>query len=664
MDFSFLKSRFVEVFYRGKLTPAFVKDVKDKRLRIILPSGKEELLSHSALAFYSEKSSNIKDLNQIIDLLKSQNEVREREKDEINLKEIWEALVEEVEEISAYEAAELVFLEKIDDDKVAGLIRKVVEDKTYFKLKAPNLLLVNSKKEVERLLIQKQKEIERLKKLNEGETFVTALKQGKSIEEFSEEIKSFWLEALKNFVLWQEEAPNGKLVSEVLKRVGLNDPFKLFCLLVQRGILQEDENLDLLRLRFPQKFSEKALSEVPLVIEKVQKDDVLRTDYSHLDTYTIDAEETQDFDDALSFEKKDQDFIFYIHIAEVANFVSPGSKLWEEALERASTLYLPDGILPMLPFELSHEVFSLRENEVKPAITFKITLSKNAEVKDFKIELSKIKVKKRLTYNEVDESLKNKDEFWTEVYDLFMKVKEKREKQGEAVYVMLPEVCVRLENGEIKVEKLEMTPARLLIAEAMILTNFLVAKYFFENSIPALYRSQPKPSEVIEEREKSLFHKLMQLKYLTKSELSTQPDFHAGLGLNYYTTVTSPIRRFLDLLMQYQLKCHLIGKKGFDEEELKKLLPEITENIQRASFLQAKRVKYFLLKYLKLYKKGEPLKGLVLSVQNKKAKVYLIDYNLTGEMMLPSQNISPGEEITVTIEKVNPHQEVLRLKSI
>ena len=664
MDYSFLKSRFVEIFYKGKLTPAFVKDVKDKRLRVIFPSGKEELISHSALTFYSENPSNIKDLNQIIETLKSQAEIREKIKDQINLKEIWEALVEEIEEISAQEVAELIFLEKVDDDKIAGLIRKVVEDKTYFKLKEPNLLLVNSKKEVERLILQKQRELERLRKLNEGETFVTTLKQGKPISDFPEEVRNFWIEALKNFVLWQEEAPNGKLVLEVLKRVGLGDPFKLFCLLVQRDILHEDENLDLLRLKFPIKFSEKAISEVNLIIDKVQKDEIPRVDYTYLETYTIDAEETQDFDDALSFEKSENGFIFYIHIAEVANFVSPGSKLWEEALERASTLYLPDGIYPMLPFELSHGVFSLKEKEVKPAITFKVILDENAEVKDFKVELSKIQVKRRLTYNEVDEKLSSGDELWNEIFQILMKLKEKREKQGEAVYVMLPEVCVRLENGEIKVERLEMTPARLLIAEAMILTNFLVAKYFYENSIPALYRSQPKPAEVIEEREKSLFYKLMQLKFLAKSELSTQPDFHAGLGLNYYTTVTSPIRRFLDLLMQHQLKLHLLGKKGFSEEELKKLLPELAENIQRANFIQSKRIRYFLLKYLKLYKKNEPLKGLILSIQNKKAKVYLVDYNLTGEMILTSQNISPGEEIKVMIEKVNPHQEILRLKSI
>lgn len=103
-----------------------------------------------------------------------------------------------------------------------------------------------------------------------------------------------------------------------------------------------------------------------------------------------------------------------------------------------------------------------------------------------------------------------------------------------------------------------MTPSRHLIAEAMILVNTLAAEFLYQNQIPTIYRSQPKPLEIIENREENLYSKLLQLKYLAKSELRLSPAYHFGLGLEYYTTLTSPIRRFLDILIQYQLKTFLL----------------------------------------------------------------------------------------------------------
>ena len=98
---------------------------------------------------------------------------------------------------------------------------------------------------------------------------------------------------------------------------------------------------------------------------------------------------------------------------------------------------------------------------------------------------------------------------------------------------------------------------------------------------------------------------------MVRSELSTQPAYHSGLGLNYYTTLTSPIRRFLDLLMQYQLKAFLLGTPTLSEKTITGILSELNENLQRASQIQSKRTKYFLLKYLQTYMQNKPLKGLI-----------------------------------------------------
>ena len=659
MDLQTLKHRFVEVFHKGKLVPAYVKDVKEKRLRVVLPSGKEELISHSGLVFFESHPVKTKDISSILEVLKEKHEKREVLKDNLSIRDVWEVVVDELEEADARELCELLLGREVDEDEVAGFMRKCLEERLFFKFKAPNTLEVASREEVQRKIQQKQKELERLKKLSEGERFLEALEKGK-LDEFSEEVKDFWLTAFKNYVLWQEEAPQGKLVSEVLKRRSLTDPLKLFFLLVKAGVFDEDANLELLKLRFPVEFSKSALEEAKKLSSLIPSE-YSRKDLTDLNTFTIDAEDTQDFDDAISVEKLENGWRLWIHIAEVAEFISPKMHLWKEALERASTLYLPDAIIPMLPFSLSHEKFSLKENEIKPAVTFEVRLSEELEVLDFKPVLSTIQVKKRLTYDEVDELITT-DEFWSSLWQLFSGLRKKREQNG-AIAVFLPEVLVKVkEDGSIEVSKLEMTPARLLVAEAMILTNTLAAKFLHENQVPALFRSQPKPIEVIEDREKDFFHKILQLRYLSKSELGLTPDYHSGLGVNYYTTISSPIRRFLDLLMQYQLKCFLTDKPPLSEEDLKKTLPELEENLQRAAIIQSKRHKYFLLKYLKLYKKDEVLRGIVINTQARRAKVYLPDYNITGELM--SSKVSPGEEVNVKIDRVNPHQELLRLKTV
>lgn len=657
-----LKNRFVELFYKEKIVTCYVKDVKEKRLHLILPNGKEELINFSALVYFEKRLSGLKELDQILTLLKEKNEKREKLKEKFNLKEVWEVLVGEVSEIWANEVAELYLGKPSEEDEVAGLIRKIIEEKNYFKIKEPGKLEVLSKEEVEKIFLQRKKELERLAKINEGEEFLTKLLKKENLFDYPLETQEFWINGLKEYVLWEDTASSAKLVKEVLKRLNIVDSFKVFEILVKNNFWSEDENLELLRTKFPTEFSEKALKEA----EELLKEEVDlrgRIDLTYLNTFTVDAEETEDFDDALSLEEKGEEIILYVHIAEVAGFIKPGSALWEGALERASTLYLPDKIYPMLPFSLSHDKFSLKKEKVKPALTFKIVFNSNWEILSFEPLLSLIQVKQRFTYEKVEELLKI-DPFWQRLYHLLKTQDKKRETKG-AIFVSLPEIQVKVnEKGEIFLKRIEMTQARELIASAMILTNTLTAEYLYKNGIPAIYRSQPKPLEIIEEREKSLYLKLLQLKYLSKSELSTYPSFHSGLGVDYYTTITSPIRRFLDLFVQYQLKSYIQGTSPLSEKETLQILSELNTNLQRAIFLQNKREKYFLLKYFQKYLKNEILKGLILEIQNKKAKVYLVDYNLVGELIGFKNELFPGEEVKVKIEKVQPHQEILKLSLV
>ncbi len=662
MSFEALLFRLVEVFHKDKIITCYVRDVKGKRLHLLLPTGREELISHTALVSVSKEKIQDKNLSSIEALLKEKNKERERLKELFDLKELWEVVVDDLKEASSWELVELYLGRAPTSDEVAAFMRKALEDKIYFAFESQDFFKVRTRDEVSQLLHKREKELARLKLLNEAELFLTNLLQGK-MGILSEESEKYFLEGLKEYVLFEEGDEKIKIIKEVLNKHGLSEPIKAVELLIKAGVVEEDWFFELEKLKYPAEFSQEELKEAEALLKKSLNFEN-REDFRHLHTFTIDAPETEDYDDALSVEEHEEKTVLYVHITDVASFIKPGSKLWEGALERASTLYLPEKIYPMFPFTLSHGKLSLKKDTDRLALTFKFEFTSSGELTSFKIKPSVIKIKERLTYEEIDKQLEEGEPILKKIYDLLMKQKEKRLKTG-AFAVILPEIQVRVHpNGEITVQKIEMTKARDLVSEAMILANYYTALFLKEHEIPALFRSQKEPFQIFEERETSLFYQILQLKFMAKSELSIEPGFHSGLGLPCYTTLTSPIRRALDLLIQYQLEAYLLDEKIFSKEEVLRILPELQVNLQRAQFLQARRKRYFLLKYLHKYKKDEPLRGIVIEIQAKKAKIYLPDYNLTGEGFGFKNSLNPGQEVIVKPEKINPLEEVLRLRII
>ncbi|MCS7200412.1 MAG: ribonuclease catalytic domain-containing protein [Caldimicrobium sp.] len=660
MNLEALRFHLVEVFYKEKIITAFVREIKGKRLQILLPSGREELLNHSALVSVGQERVEKSDLDFLSKYLMEKHQRREKLKEEFDLKELWEILADELEEISSRELASLYLGREPDDDEVSALMRKVIEEKVYFSFEAPDLVGIRTSEEVKNLLQQREKEEERMRLLQEGEKIISSLILGREIE-LPPERKEWWYRNLKEYVLKGEASLAGKILKELTHRFNISEIPKLAELLVRNRIVEQDWFYELEREGFPVEFSEAEKREaLEIFTQSIRLDQ--RVDLTYLEAFTIDAEDTEDFDDALSVEFKENSVILFVHIAGVSQYVSPGSALWQGALERASTLYLPEGIIPMLPFELSHGKFSLREGELRPALSYKFELDNTGKVWCHEIIPSVIRINKRYTYEEVDRGIAEGREWW-KLYRVLMSHKEKRYKAG-AFMVILPEIQLKVKpGGEIEIKRIEMTPARDLVAEAMIVCNYYGAKFLMERNIPAIYRSQREPYQIIPDREESIYHQILQLKFMAKSELSLEPALHTGLGLECYTTQTSPIRRFLDLLIQYQIEAYLTNKFYLPRETLQRLLPELQSNILRAQNLQNRRKRYFLLKYLERYQRERPLLGIVMEVQQSKAKVYLPEYNITGEIVSPPRDVlSPGIEVIVKLDRVNPFLEILRLR--
>ncbi|MCX7972527.1 MAG: RNB domain-containing ribonuclease [bacterium] len=639
----------METIYKDKPTCAFVKQVKGKKLIVILPTGKEEILDMDEIIHVGIQKSSA-DIQDLVE----KNKLRDQIKQIFNLHELWDILEEK--EYDTILVLELYLGRKPTDDEVAGFYRKIIETNNFFKIINNDKIIKLSEKEVNEILERQRKEKEKIQKEQEKiknqQELIKTITKLINLQDIEEQEK-IWIEKLKNYVVSSEK---DELVEETLKIKKIDNHPKIFDLLVKNNFVDPDYFYELYRLKFPE-FTEKDLQESAEIFKK-EINLEQSVDLTHLNTFTIDSEETKDFDDAISVEVTDRKTILYVHISNVSLFIKPGSNLFEKALCRMQTLYLPDNVIPMLPTELSEEKFSLKKGELRNTLTFKFEISINdLSIINFEPIISLIKVKNRFTYSEIDKEIESGEKFWNTLYKIMSEHKNYRLQRG-ALIIFLPEIIVRVINGELKIKKIEMTKARDFVSEAMILTNYYSAQFMEKNNIPALYRTQRDPQKIIPIN--NIVDMLNQLKYIHKVEFSTIPKPHSGLGLKCYLTLTSPIRRFIDLLNQYQLLSFLTGIPTLTENDILKMLPEIESNIQRAQYLQTRRNRYFLLKFLSNYK--ERTKGIILEKDKNGAKVYLPEFNIIGKLKGNYSETKTNQEIKVTIKKCNPYTEEIDLE--
>ncbi|MCS7243958.1 MAG: ribonuclease catalytic domain-containing protein [Candidatus Calescibacterium sp.] len=637
-----------EIIHKGKPLCVYIKEVKGKRIHVVLPTLKEELINHNDI-IYIDTNKN----NDSIEKIEERNKLRNKLKEIFNLQEIWEILGDEGKsgQTTKYDIkliAELYLAKKPSDDEIAAFYRKIIETNNFFKIAESDKIERLTSKQVNEILNKQKKQQEKIEKQKELNQILIKLINFEKIQEQDQK----WIEKLKDSLILKI---NDSIIEDTLKEKGLGDPSKLFEILVKNNLIDPDYFYEFHRLKFPS-FSEEELIE-SLEISQKQISIPSSVDLTHLDTFTIDSEDTRDFDDAISVEFRENKIILYVHISNVSYYIHPESSLFKKALKRMQTLYLPDQIIPMLPPSLSEEKFSLRKDEVKDSVTFRFEISKNnLDIITFEPMISTIKVKHRFTYEYIDKLIDQNDEFWVWLYNLMMNYKNFRLQNG-AISVKLPEIVIKVsENGELKINRIDMTPARDLVSEVMILTNYYTAKFMNENKVPIIYRSQREPSKIIQIN--NIVDMLNQLKHFNKIEFSLIPKFHSGLGLDLYTTVTSPIRRFLDLLAQNQLLSFITNSTYLSTDDILYMLEEIESNLQRAQYLQSTRNRYFLLKFLQNYKAN--VKGIVLETGKGKTKVYLPDFNIIG-ILKDNIKLSPNDTLEFEIKNVNPYNFDLEL---
>lgn len=371
------------------------------------------------------------------------------------------------------------------------------------------------------------------------------------------------------------------------------------------------------KFKLPEKFPEKVEAFAANIPDEIPKEEYdRREDLRNIKMVTIDGEDAKDLDDAVSIERlTNGNFKLGVHIADVSNYVTQNNPLDKEALKRATSVYLIDRVIPMLPRKLSNGICSLNPKVDRLALSCFMEIDKEGKVLDHKIYESVIKTNERMTYTDVTKILKDKDEETIKKYDYlyedFKTMEEleqilhnKRIKRGAIDFDFQESKIILDENGKpVEIKPYEREIANRIIEEFMLVCNETIAEHFFWANVPFVYRIHEDPDseklekfndfvhnlgyivrwsaevhpkqlqEVIEKvkgkKEETVVSTLL-LRSLKQARYSPECSGHFGLAARYYCHFTSPIRRYPDLMIHRVIKAYLNGR--LDDKSYKKLV--------------------------------------------------------------------------------------------
>jgi ribonuclease R len=436
----------------------------------------------------------------------------------------------------------------------------------------------------------------------------------------------------------------------------------------------------LLENGFPLFFPEAVLEESERISDIIaEKEVATRKDFRDILTFTIDPVDAKDFDDALSFRVlKNGNYEIGVHIADVSHYVEAGSALDAEAYERATSVYLPDRVLPMLPERISNELCSLRPHEDKLTFAAVFQMTPKGEVKQYWLGKTVIHSNHRFTYEEVQEIIeKETGQYMDEVLilnNLAQRLRKQRFKKG-AINFSSQEVRFKLdEKGKpIGIVVKESKEAHQLIEEFMLLANRTVAENvgkikFNKKEIPFPYRVHDTPDEMkllpfvefakkyghkfdtkspeaiaesfnqllLDVHGKPEQHVLEQLgiRTMAKAIYTTENIGHYGLGFKHYCHFTSPIRRYPDILV-HRILFDVLNNDIQPDKKLEQKCKHSSEKERGAMDAERAANKYKQVEYMQAYL-GEEFEGVISGVASFGFWVETIEHKCEGLVSINS----------------------------
>ncbi|MEL0009566.1 MAG: ribonuclease R [Flammeovirgaceae bacterium] len=396
----------------------------------------------------------------------------------------------------------------------------------------------------------------------------------------------------------------------------------------------------------PTDFPSEVNEETELLNEIISEKEIKkRKDLRSLDSFTIDPDDAKDFDDALSVEKEKDCISIGIHIADVSHFFNVRTKINKEAEKRATSVYLVDRTIPMLPEKLSNNLCSLKPNVDRLTYSVIIKFDSNLSIVDYWIGRTVIHSKKRFTYDEAQESIKNKNGLFHEklniLNDIAKNIRIKRFKSGSFNFSS-NEIKFRLdkEKKPIEVFRKKRQDTHKMVEEYMLLANKLVAEKIIsiekkENKpYPFVYRIHEDPEEskigelknyikqfgyTINTNEGSLANSLnglmkeikgkpeersvekFAIRSMSKAKYSTTQEKHFGLSFRHYTHFTSPIRRFPDVMVHRLLSDYMNESKPKEKTYYDIMCKHSSKMEINATKAERESIKYKQAEYMSLF---------------------------------------------------------------
>ena len=578
----------------------------------------------------------------------------------VPVQDLWELTREENEAFSYNYLAQLSFGGGVADDHLSALVRALFADKVYFKMK-DDYFVPNSPDKVEQIKKAREAAELREREIIEGANWLKEVINRRYPDD--PPLKERIIEILVQLALYGKDALDFKLGTEMFLRAGIKDIDQARRLLVKLDIWQEDENLDLHRLKIRIDFSEQVLKEADRVMRK-NVDSSGREDLTDLSIFTIDGPFTRDFDDALSLERIDGGYRLGVHITDLAPFIQVDGHLDREAFTRASSIYLPVDQIPMFPSSLSNNALSLVKDSHRLAISLLADFDGDWNIGNYRFIPTIVRIDKRLTYDQVN-AVYRKEPVFSALYQLSQALRQKRAANG-ALLIPLPEIHFEFENNSaIQVRLIPQdSPAKIIVSECMILYNRLAAKFASETALPILYRSQEPPQErVLIDESKYVYHVFQQRRKLQPLLVDTIPQPHSGLGVDVYTNATSPLRRYTDLVVQRQICSALLNKMPvYTESRLKELNMLIQQTLKDIELMKRNQNRYWILKYL-AGRINDSFNAIVFHKLKYKYLIILIDFLFVTDLPTKSGlDLSLGEEIKVVVRKSGPWDDALVLE--
>ncbi len=575
--------------------------------------------------------------------------------EEIDTTLLWETVEGDHSELETSELAEIYFGES-SGPKKSAILRSILDDPVHFKLRAGSVV------------VRKRQQVEELIKASKSREKKDAL-QKRTVE---------WIQLL----LHSDNVPDLKLTQEqelVLRRIegflqndsdeevlkwlsevasDISPKVAAVEVLSAAGKVPPDADRFLLTAGVEILFSKPALDECARLRAYTSVDSRVREEREFI--FSIDDEDTEEIDDALTVEKTPDGIAVGIHIADVGHFVSKDDVLDREAFRRKSSLYLPQKTIRMLPDRISNDLSSLRAGEVRPSAMFQVEFGDDLSLKSYQIVLAEVRVSNRLTYDEADDLLDSEESEGIaanlELLDRVTSSLLQGRIDNGALVIRRPELKIVLKDKKIELKIIKAdSPSRRLVSELMILGNSLAAEYARDNGLPIIYRAQNPPDGEIPQM--TSYDPLLANQIFSKLEpgkLSLLPQRHFGLGLDAYTQLTSPIRRYADLVLQRQLSSHLASRPlPYDPQEMLQILGTLQAADADLKGLERRANRMYLLKYLEEHCREETMEVVIIRSVSSGYLAEITDLVTRGIVSCPG-TLELGAVIEARISKIDP----------